>query len=89
MFRGCVECEGRKTLPRNGKNGATCTANECKTAYSLKRRDKADAAAAGKPADDAAPAVGDDLVQPLLLRDQDIVGRFYLLGPLPRTLSKN
>jgi len=54
-----VECSGANGQPRNGKNGATCSANSCKMAYARKRKSAASPAAAELPADDAATAVGE------------------------------
>ena len=51
-FRSCVECDGASGLPRNGKQGATCTAFRCKAAYK-KKRNAASAAAVQPPADEA------------------------------------
>ena len=58
-FRDCVECSGRKGLPRNGKCGATCTASSCKAAYAAKRKAKAVATAAELPADEIGPAASE------------------------------
>ena len=36
-YKGCVICKGQRGLPRNGKAGKTCTANQCKLDYKEQR----------------------------------------------------
>jgi hypothetical protein len=74
-FKGCVECGGKKGLPRNGLRGATCSAHSCKSAYATKRKASAAADAAELASDEAAPVPSEMMPSGMWVADlEEILG---------------
>ena len=74
IFYGCAISSCTKKNPRNGPNGATCTADKCKTAYKRLRR-QTDDAMAGDNVAAAVPANTDVLPANMWVHDvEEILG---------------